>query len=418
MQLTVDLPKKASDTLLPKARYKVLYGGRDGGKSHSVARYLLVRGYAKPERILCTREIQKSIAESVHKLLSDLIEDMGLGDFYEIQNNYIYGKNGTQISFHGLSGQTATSIKSFEGTTICWIEEAQTVTKKSLDILVPTIRAPGSEIIVSFNPDMDTDEVYKRFVTNTPPDCICTKINYYDNPWRSKALDSEREHMRLTAPDDFAHIYEGNCRPAVEGAIYYNEVSRVRSENRLCNVPYDPLLKVHAVFDLGWNDKMSIGLVQRKGSEIRIIRYIEDSFITLADFDAELRTYGYNYGTFYLPHDGRAKDYRSGKSAEEILKQLGRQVEIVENIGVEDGIKAARLIFPRAYFDQNNASQLLNRLGRYRRRVAPNGTAMAPVHDDESHGADMFRYLAIVADQMSNDSLSIAVGFTRFMTRG
>src|SRR3990172_1147754 len=195
MELIIDLPRKASETLLPPARYKVLFGGSDSAKSWSIARMLLARGRAKPERILCTREVQKSIAESVHQLLKDQVSILGLDDFYDVQQNYIRGQNGTQFSFHGLSGQTASSIKSFEGTTLCWVEEAQMITKRSWDLLEPTIRAPGSEIMVSFNPELDTDETYKRFVLKTLPDSIVTKMNWTDNPWRSTVLDAARERM-------------------------------------------------------------------------------------------------------------------------------------------------------------------------------------------------------------------------------
>jgi phage terminase large subunit len=415
MQLTVDLPRKARDTLVPAARYKVLYGGRDSAKSWSIARMLLARGRAKPERILCTREIQKSIAESVHQLLKDQVVELGLEDFYDVQQNYIRGENGTQISFHGLSGQTATSIKSFEGTTLCWVEEAQTISKRSWDLLEPTIRAPGSEIWVSFNPDMDTDETYKRFVVKSPPESIVTKMNWQDNPWRSTVLDAAREKMRLESPDDYSHIYEGNCRPAVEGAIYYNEVSKLRSEGRLCNVPYDPMLKVHVITDLGFNDYMSLLLVQRLASEVRIIRYIEDRMRYIPSYHQELADLKLNYGKLYLPHDGKAK-HVTGSSAEEQFRALGWEVEIVPDIGIEQGIRKTREVFPRFYFDKTHASELLNRLGRYRRRVNADGQASTPMHDDESHGADGTRYLAIVADQLTNTNNVIAdpyAGFAR-----
>lgn len=406
MQLVVDLPRKARDTLFPPARFKVLYGGRDSAKSWSIARMLLARGRAKPERILCTREVQKSIAESVHQLLKDQITVLGLDDFYDVQQNYIHGKNGTQFSFHGLSGQTATSIKSFEGTTLCWVEEAQTISKRSWDLLEPTIRAPDSEIWVSFNPDMDTDETYRRFVIGSLPNAIVTKINWTDNPWRSKVLDAARERMRLEAPDDYAHIYEGECRPAVEGAIYYNEVAKLRSSGRLCNIPYDPMLKVHVVADLGFNDYMSLILVQRLASEIRIIRYIEDRQRYIPSYHQELSELKLNWGKLYLPHDGKAK-HLTGASAEEQFQQLGWDVEIVPDIGIEQGIRKTREMFGRFYIDKANASELLNRLGRYRRRVNSEGQASIPMHDDESHGADGTRYLAIVADQMSNDTHKI-----------
>lgn len=415
--LTLALPRKARDTLVPPARWKCLHGGRDSAKSHSIARWLLAKGRARPERILCTREVQKSIAESVHQLLKDLIAELGMSDFYEVQQNCITGKNGSKISFHGLSGQTATSIKSFEGITICWVEEAQTISKRSWDLLEPTIRAPNSEIVVSFNPDMDTDATYQMLVANPPPDSIVTKMNWQDNPWRSKVLDAAREKMRLEAPDDYAHIYEGHCRPAIEGAIYYKEVSQLRSSSRLCNVPYDPMLKVHVVCDLGFNDYMSLILCQRLGSEIRIIRYIEDRQRYIPSYHQELSDLKLNYGTLYLPHDGKAK-HVTGSSAQEQFEALGWQVEIVEDIGIEQGIRKSREVFPRIIIDKTNASELLNRLGRYRRRVNSEGQASTPVHDDESHGADGFRYLSIVADQMSNDKETITDPYAAFRRHG
>jgi phage terminase large subunit len=419
--LDLQLPRKARDTLYPlnKARYRVLYGGRDGAKSWSIARGLLGRGYGQTERILCVREVQKSIAESVHQLLKDQISDLGLNDFYDVQQNYIRGANGTQIAFHGLSGQTASSIKSFEGTTICWVEEAQTISKRSWDLLEPTIRAPGSEIWMSFNPEMDTDETYKRFVLNPPSDAIVTKINWDDNPWRSTVLDAARERMQIESPEDYAHIYGGECRPAVDGAIYYREVSALRSGGRLANVPYDPMLKVHVVVDLGFNDFMSLLLVQRLGSEIRVIRYIEDRLRDIPSYSQELRDLRLNFGTVYLPHDGKAKTVVSasnplGATAEAQFKNLGWTVSIVENVDLEQGIRKAREVFPRIYMDKTNAGELVNRLGRYRRRVNTEGQGSTPMHNDDSHGADGFRYLALVADQMSNDDYKpITLSFER-----
>lgn len=414
--MQIDLPRKAVDTLVPlntgggkRVRSRVLHGGRDGAKSWSIARMLLARGRAKPERILCTREIQRSIAESVHQLLKDQIGVLGLEDFYDVQQHYIRGVNGTQIAFHGLSGQTATSIKSFEGTTICWVEEAQTISKRSWDLLEPTIRAPGSEIWVSFNPDMDTDETYKRFVVSPPEDAIVTQINWDDNPWRSEVLDAAREKMKREAPEDYAHIYGGQCRPAVEGAIYYKEVAALRASGRLGNVPYDPMLKVHVVVDLGFNDYMALILVQRLASEIRVIRYIEDRMRDIPSYSQQLRGLNLNFGRIYLPHDGKAKTLVSannphGSSAEQQFKKLGWQVSIVDNLDIEQGIRKAREVFPRVAMDRANASELVNRLGRYRRRVNSEGQASTPVHDDQSHGSDGFRYLSIVADQLSNDN--------------
>lgn len=411
-----DFPEKLG-FLFDPYRYKVPYGGRDGGKSWSIARALLLLGAENTLRIGCFREVQKSIKDSVHKLLSDQIQELGLSGFYTVLQNEIRGQNGTEFSFAGLSSQTRDSIKSYEKINIAWVEEAQSVSKRSWDILEPTIRAPGSEIWASFNPDMDTDATYQKFVVNPPPDAKVVKVNFSDNPWRSKVLDAARERMKEEAPEDYNHIYLGECRPAIEGAIYFNEVSSLRSTNRLTNVPYDPMLKVHVVCDLGFNDYMSLILVQRLGSEIRVIRYIEDRMRYIPSYHQELTDLKLNYGKLYLPHDGKAK-HLTGSSAMEQFEALGWDVEIVEDIGIEQGIRKAREVFPRVIIDKENASELLNRLGRYRRRVNAEGQASTPIHDDESHGADGFRYLSIVADQMSNDTQTIKDPYAGFRGYG
>lgn len=423
MQLAIDLPRKHRDTLHTKKRFKVLYGGRDGAKSWSVVRYLIARAIAKTERILCVREIQDSIADSVYQLIVDQLKELGVEDEFDVQKNYIRHKgNGSQFSFHGLNGQTATSIKSFEGTTICWIEEAQTVTKTSLRILTPTIRTNDSEIIITFNPDMDTDAVYDRFVTNAPSDAIVAKVNWDDNPWRSKVLDQERADMLRDDPDEYEHVYGGSVRAAVVGAIYYREVTALRNTNRLCNVPYDPMLKVHVVVDLGFNDYMSLLLVQRLASEIRVIRYIEDRLRDIPSYSQELSELKLNWGKVWLPHDGAAKTLAAannphGATAEQQFKKLLWETEIVPNIDKEQGIRKAREVFPRVVMDKTHASELLNRLGRYRRRVNKDGQGSTPMHDDQSHGADGFRYLAIVADQMSNDAAPAITDFNSAFRR-
>ncbi len=405
-------PEKAGILFKP-ARWKVLYGGRDGAKSWSIARALLLEGAESPLPIGCFREVQKSIKDSVHQLLCNQIEELGLTRFYKITRDEIAGANGTSFHFAGLSAQTRDSIKSFEGLKRAWVEEAQSVSKRSWEILEPTIRAPDSEIWVSFNPEMDTDETYQRFIVNPSPEVVAVNINWDDNPWRSKVLDAARERMRLQSPEDFAHIYGGLCRAAVDGAIYFKEVSALRAAKRLCNVPYDPMLKVHVIVDLGFNDFMSLLLVQRLGSEIRIIRYIEDRQRYIPSYHQELTDLKLNWGTLYLPHDGKAR-HVTGSSAQEQFEALGWAVQIVEDIGIEQGIRKGREIFPRLVIDKSNASELLNRLGRYRRRINADGQASAPLHDDESHGADGYRYLAVVADQLTNEKTMITDPYKAF----
>lgn len=383
------------------ARYKVLYGGRGSGKSWSVARLLLDFGTRSRIRVLCAREIMRTISESVHQLLRDQIGELGLSEFYTVTDTAIRGANGTEFYFTGLRTQDAHKLKSYEGVDICWVEEAQVVSKRSWDILLPTIRKPHSEIWITFNPELDTDETYVRFVSKPPAGALVIKLNYADNPWFPAVLEQERQALLARDPAAHANVWEGECRSAVEGAIYAKEVAQLQETGRVRPCPYDPVLPVHAVWDLGWNDQMSIILVQR-ASEVRIVGYVEDSHRTLAEYIAQLKGLPYVWGSDWLPHDGRAKDYKSGKSAEEILRTLGRTPRIVENLDIESGIKAARLMFPRVYVDPS-AERLLHCLKRYRRTInQATHEPGPPLHDEYSHGADAFRYLALCVDQMGN----------------
>jgi phage terminase large subunit len=245
-------------------------------------------------------------------------------------------------------------------------------------------------------------------VTHTPSNAVVAKVNFEDNPWASKALDQSRADMLRDDPDEYHHVYGGNCRPAVEGSIYFKEVAALKASSRFGTVPYDPMLKVHVVCDLGFNDFMSLLLVQRVASSVRVIRYIEDRMRDIPSYSQELKDLRLNYGKVWLPHDAKAKTLVSasnphGATAQDQFKRLGWKTQIVPNVDVEQGIRKAREIFPRVAVDRDLAGDLVSRLGRYRRRVSASGQGTTPLHDDESHGADGFRYLALVADQFQND---------------
>ena len=153
-----EFPAKTQCLFLPeRSRYRVLYGGRGGAKSWAVARALLIKAAKSPLRILCAREFQTSIRDSVHKLLSDQIVALGLIELFEITQAAIRGVNGSEFAFVGLKNNVA-NVKSYEGIDICWVEEAQTVSRNSWNVLIPTIRKEGSEIWITFNPELETDE--------------------------------------------------------------------------------------------------------------------------------------------------------------------------------------------------------------------------------------------------------------------
>jgi phage terminase large subunit len=406
--------------LFGPARYKVVRGGRGSGKSWGFARALLLTGANRPLRVLCTREVQKSIAQSVHQLLKDQIQELGLGHVYEVLATEIRAANGTLFIFSGLSDQTAESLKSFEGVGVCWCEEAQSISRQSWDILIPTIRKAESEIWVSFNPQLESDETYRRFVTEPPPDCISIEMNYGDNKKFPKVLEKERLHALATMKaDDYGHIWEGKCKPAVEGAIYFDAMSASIAAGRIREVPHDASLKTHVVFDLGMADAMTLILVQKVASEIRIIHYIEGTQRILADYNAELRALRLddqpiNWGTLWLPHDGFHKRHQTGKDDATILQGLGWTVQAVPMTQVNSGIDRAREIFPRVYFNKDRTTRLIECLKRYRWNInSKTGEAVQPLHDEFSHGADAFRYLALVADQLINDEWGGALKYPK-----
>lgn len=404
MSAHLQLPEKLAPIFEPR-RYKVMHGGRGGGKSWSVAGVLLTMAADKPLRILCAREVQKSMRDSVHRLLKDQVVKLGLEAFYQVLDTEIRGANGSLFVFTGLQSHTVDSIKSFEGVDIVWVEEAHGVSKKSWDVLIPTIRKEGSEIWLTLNPDMDTDETYQRFIATPSPDTWVCEINWRDNPWFPAVLNEERlKARRSQSAEDYEHIWEGKPRRVAEGAIYRHEIEALYAENRATRVPYDPLLPVHTVWDLGWNDAMTILLVQRGPQDVRIIDYIEDSHRTLDWYVAQLEKRPYRWGTDYLPHDARASNFQTGKSTEEQLRAMGREVDVLKAASVEEGIRAARLLFPRCYFDAEKTARLLECLKRYRRDIhSKTGEAMAPLHDEFSHGADGFRYLGQAVDRMRNN---------------
>lgn len=414
--MNAQFPVKLKPLFTPN-RLKCAHGGRGSAKSWGFARALLIEAARTPLRVLCAREIQKSIKDSVHRLLNDQIQAMGMGHLFDVLETEIRGKNGSLLLFAGLAQHTVESIKSFEGVDRCWIEEAQTVTKRSWDVLTPTIRKDDSEIWVTLNPDMETDETYQRFVLKAPQSAFVVQMNWRDNPWFPSVLERERQETLVRDPDNYNNIWEGQPKRVAEGAIYRDEVVRMIEEKRVRPVPYDPLLKVHTVWDLGWNDAMTIGLWQRQSSEVRCIGYIEDSHRTLDSYIAELERNPYRWGTDFIPHDGRARNTQTGKSTEEALQAMGRNVQVLPQLDVEEGIKAARMMFPRVYMDDEKTKRLQECLKRYQRTINQRTSeAGVPLHDEYSHGADMFRYTAMAIDEMGNATTGAKLNYRNRIT--
>ena len=205
-------------------RYITYYGGRAGRKSWEIARSLIAKSYLKPKQlIVCTREIQNSIGDSVLRLLENQINLLGCAQDFQVQKSTIIHSNGTEFIFKGLNGMTIDSLKSLEGADYCWVEEAHSVSERSWSILIPTIRKPGSQIFITFNPDLETDPVYQRFVINQPPRSYCRKVSYLENPQCSQEAKDEAEYLKRVDYDAYAHIWLGEVRHHTEAQVFRNK---------------------------------------------------------------------------------------------------------------------------------------------------------------------------------------------------
>lgn len=408
-----------------------------------MARALLILGTKSKIRILCARELQNSIAESVHKVLSDQIDKLQLSGFYSIEKAKIYGANGTEISFEGIKNNT-NKIKSYEGIDYCWVEEAIKVSKASWKILIPTIRkekCPNghelpplpmaedgeelldldsseaykcgvcgelieqSEIWMTFNPELDTDYTYKRFVLSPPPNSAVVKMTWKDNPWFPRVMYDEMMDDKKNDLDSYLNVWEGNCLQNLEGAVYAKELRRAQAEGRICTVPWDREWPVDTFWDLGRADNTAIWFAQRVAMQYRVLGYFEAAGQDITYFLKELQSKPYVYGTANLPHDAKAKRLGSNRTIEELVRHAGHRVNIVPKFSVTDGINAARIFFPNCWFDETECEQGLNALRHYRYKVLETSKSLGgerdahlsnePLHDWASDGADAFRYMAV-----------------------
>lgn len=385
-----------------KARYKGAHGGRGSAKSWSFARALLIMGGSRPLRILCCREYQKSIKDSVHQLLSDQIQEMNMGYWYDIQAQTIkHRSNGTLFGFSGLR-HNVIELKSYEGADIAWVEEAQAVSKKSWEILIPTIRKEESEIWLSFNPELEDDYTYQRFVLNPPKDSNIITMNWRDNPWFPNVLNEERLDLKERDPDAYMHVWEGHPKQVLEGAIFAKELRQAKIENRVTDVPYDPSKPVHTFWDLGWNSvsgRTAIIMAQSIGPRYQIIDYLEDAEHTIQWYISELQKKPYTWGTDYLPHDAESTNIAAGgKTVRRIMSGLGRKVKVLPRTkSIGGDIELCRTVFPKLYIDRNKCADLLQCLNRYKYAVDEE-TGLRSKKPEPSiyiHGADAFRQFGV-----------------------
>ena len=392
--MEIQIPKAFKDLFKPY-RYKVFYGGRGGAKSHNIARYLLVEGMQRKMRFLCARELQGSIGDSVHKLLQDIINDHELSHFYDVQKAVIKGINGTEFIFKGLK-HNATEIKSTEGIDKVWVEEAEKVSQNSWEVLVPTIRKPGSEILISFNPKHPTDPTYVNFVTNADDAMLVRKVSWQDNPFFPDTLNQERLRMQKNDPVAYNHVWEGEFDERHFGGIYATYIEKARKDDRVCPVPLKAGLPVITAWDLGKSDATVIWFAQIVGFEVRVIDYYAANQEDLAHYAKVIRDKGYEYKAHYLPHDAGHERLGMGGSISQQLRGVGVPNKIIKVGSVSARIELARDLLKTCYIDEKKCKDGIHALTNYQYEWDSNKNRFKtkPLHDWASDPADAFGYLA------------------------
>lgn len=394
----VTFPRKLRPLFEPH-RFKSIRGGRDGAKSWSVARALVEVGASRKKFAVCARETMNSISDSVHRLLEQQIDLLKIAGYHIEKAKITHRGTGSEFVFKGLR-HNPEAIKSLEGADILWVEEAQSVSYDSWSKAIPTIRRPNSEIWLTWNPKLESDETWQRFVVRPPPDCLDIIMNYTDNPWPSEALRAEREAMRINDPAEFEHIWLGQPRSTLAGAIYENEMRLAALENRIRRVPYDRTLPVHTAWDIGWGDTTSIWMFQVLPFAYNFIDYAEGNQKDIAEWIRILQTRPYIWGTDYMPWDAASKMFRD--ELVRTLKQLGRNAKILDRGDVEVGINIVRSLMPRCYWDIEKCPDGLQALRQYQYgeiKAMSDSTKKSPsrkpLHNWASHPSDAFRSFGV-----------------------
>ena len=420
-ELVIDTPP-VFEPLLTPSRYKGCWGGRGSGKSHFFAESLIEQCLMeRGTRAVCIREVQKTLKESSKRLIEDKLEAMGLGsaDGFSVFNEVIETPGDGLISFQGMQDHNAESIKSLEGYRIAWVEEAQSLSHRSLSLLRPTIRAEGSELWFSWNPRRKTDAVDDMLRGELlPTGAVVVCANWRDNPHFPDVLEQERQDCLRNDPDQYDHIWEGGYATVIAGAYYAKVLTQAKAEGRIGRVAADPLLPIRLFVDIGGTgaraDAFTIWAAQFVGREVRVLNYYEAVGQPLAAHLSWLRENKYtpDVAQIWLPHDGETHDKVFDVSYQSAFRSAGYEVTVIPNQGrgaAKARIESGRRVFPACWFHKETTQAGIDALGWYHeKKDEARNVGLGPDHDWSSHGADSFGLLCLCAEQaFSHDARRI-----------
>lgn len=393
--------------LYQPARYKGAWGGRGSGKSHDRAGALIDDSlYERGLLSVCIREVQKSLKDSAKRLIESKLQEYGLGaaDGFKPYSDRIETPGDGVIIFQGMQDHTAETIKSLEGFKRAWVEEAQTLSSRSLTLLRPTIRAPGSELWFTWNPRLRNDAVDQLLRgEEQPTGAVVIRANWNDNPWFPAELEQERQDCLRMQPDQYGHIWEGEYVTVAEGAYYAKALALARSDGRIGVVAADPLQQYRAFWDIGVRDACSIWIAQFSGQTIKVLDYYEAVGQPLGTHLEWLRSHGYGSALCVLPHDGAKMDAITAVRFEDHIRSAGFQVQTIENQGKGAAMKrveAGRRLFPRIWFNEATTDGGLQALGWYHeKKDEQRNIGLGPEHDWSSHAADAFGLMCVAHEE-------------------
>lgn len=421
--MQIEIPEAFGELFTPK-RYKVFHGGRGGAKSESFARALLAQAMSERMGVLCAREIQKSIKDSVHRLLKEIILGTPeLNSFFKATETEIKGRNGSFFIFMGLK-HNIQEIKSLKGIKRCWVEEAQAVSHNSWETLIPTIREEDSEIWISFNEKNATDPTWMRFVLDKDEDMLVRKVSYRDNPYFPAVLEKERLKLKRKDPEAYEHVWEGGFDTRHSGKVY---AKFIKADQFVDECVYDLSLPIYTAWDLGYDDATSIVWFQLAPGEIRVVDYYECNFqdplhyceqlygCKLKVLERENRTgrilrwefgerldedrsgYVYTGARHYAPHDAANKLMAAGgRSIVEQCAELGIVLETIPATTHQNCEAALRGCLDRVWFNKTKCKDAVHALMSYHYEYDEdlNIFSKEPIHDWSSHCADAMELMA------------------------
>lgn len=413
------------EPLLAPARYKGAWGGRGSGKSHFFAESLIDDSlYERGLLSVCIREVQKTLKQSSKRLLEAKLQSMGLGekDGFKVFNEVIQTPGDGVIAFQGMQDHTAESIKSLEGFGRAWIEEGQTLSFNSLNLLRPTIRTSGSQIWASWNARRKTDPIDLMFRgVEIPTGAVVVKANWRDNPWFTAELEQERLDCLRMQPDQYDHIWEGGYITVAAGAYFAKGLAEARAQGRIGRVAADPLMTLRAYWDIGGTgakaDACAIWIAQFIGKEVRVLDYYEAVGQALAAHVAWLREKKYDKALCVLPHDGATHDKVHQVSYESALREAQFEVRTVPNMGAGAAnarIEAVRRLLPSMWFNEDTTEPGREAMGWYHeKKDEVRGIGLGPDHDWSSHGSDAIGLMAVDHAQQPTTALSAPLKYKR-----